>query len=373
MKGSDPITNKEHQSNTVKDDSLLDDSITRTLVTRLETTEREITGKYRIKAVIAVKDSGLPLFHLNLERQDIDIEKTNLISGLMSALWMYASQVVQQEIKEIFLEDDKVVFRTESNGKAILAVIAEKAVPSSILTVIANDVCNLLFNEYSQAIKFTYTETLQDEELSRKIREIVQKHTAKKPKELRKLLFKLVLMGDGAVGKTSLFNRFMGKGFRENYLLTVGADFGVKNITLGDQEEIKFLVTDVAGQPHFREVRKAYYKGTFGGMIVIDITRPETFKNSAHWLNEAWKHGAGPFPIIFLGNKEDLRTKGTDCVGHERIRKLTDLLSREAERTKGFKIHYIPTSAKTGLNVDLAFETLGIEILNWLKQGRLVK
>jgi small GTP-binding protein len=330
-------------------------------------TEKPLLAKYRIKSIIAVKDSGLPLFHVDLEKQETSAETTNRLAGLTSALHSFASEAVQQEIQELSLEDDKVFFLQEKETEAIIGVVAEKTVPSSILKRITIEICELLVS--SEILKSKHVELTETARLSEAVQKIVQKHALRQT-DARKFLLKVVLLGDGGVGKTSLFNRFMGKGFKANYLMTIGADFGVKNYNLQDSGEVKFLVTDVAGQQHFKEVRKAFYQGTSGALIVVDVTRPETFQNSIHWLNEAWTHGPGPFPVIFLGNKNDLRSQVPESVSHDRIRVLADVLSKESQRTKGFLVPYLPTSAKTGLNVDLAFETLGKEIVQWLLEHR---
>lgn len=323
--------------------------------------------RYRVKTVVAVKSSGIPIFHLDLEQlDDIDDETTNLISGLTSALWLFASQATSQDIQELSLEDDKVFFLQEKETEAIIGVVAEKTVPRAVTIAIAQDVCELLTGQFSAFLKLDAIEVSETPILLKAVTEIVKSHAMAKPAEFKRFSLKVVLIGDGGVGKTSLFRRFMGKGFEEDYLMTIGADIGIRMVQLLDQTEIKFLITDIAGQVRFEEVRKAYYRGTFGALIVIDVTRPETFKNSIHWLSEAWTHGSGPFPVIFLGNKNDLRPKYPECISHDKMQKLATVLSREAQASKGFRISYIPTSAKTGTNVDLAFQMLGFEIVNWL-------
>ncbi|MFW9917041.1 MAG: Rab family GTPase [Candidatus Thorarchaeota archaeon] len=373
MNGSDPTESPHPAKEKSSSANHADFSIPPSLKKKLETeTQQPAALELPIKSVIAVKESGLPLFHIDFETET-DAESTSVLAGLTSALTTYASQAVRQEIQELSLEDDKVVFLSAAG--LIFGVVAEKTVPSSILRTIATESFDLISTRYSEMLTQKHVHESETGEITEAVHKIVQAHAKSKPAEeaFKKFLLKIVLLGDGGVGKTSLFNRFMGKGFKSDYLMTIGADFGVKKILLGGDREVKFLVVDIAGQPHFREVRKAFYQGTYGAFIVVDITRPETFKNSVLWLNDAWKHGAGPYPVIFLGNKNDLRASIPYAVGHDRIRKLTTVLSKEAERSKGFEIPYLPTSAKTGLNVDLAFKTLGNEIIKWLMQHRLKK
>ena len=76
-------------------------------------------------------------------------------------------------------------------------------------------------------------------------------------------VFKVVLIGDGGVGKSTLRRRFMGETFKAQYIMTIGADFSAKVIELGGRR-VKFVIWDLAGQPHFREVRADFYRGASG-------------------------------------------------------------------------------------------------------------
>jgi hypothetical protein len=83
-------------------------------------------------------------------------------------------------------------------------------------------------------------------------------------------------------------------------------------------------------------------------------------------MNEFWKNnGRGPVPLIILGNKADLREQDPQHVSDQKASQFATALSRVAKRYRGFNIHFLPTSAKTGFNIDLAFELLGEAILNY--------
>ena len=180
---------------------------------------------------------------------------------------------------------------------------------------------------------------------------------------------KIALLGDGAVGKTSLRNRFMGRGFNTSHLMTIGADFAsyVKPI---DGKNVTYQIWDLAGQQTFKNVRARFYRGALGGLMLFDITRKSSFMNVTSWIEEIWRNsGRGPgVPIILLGNKSDLRDK--DSVSNKMGIQYAEALSRKTIK-KGFKVHYMETSAKTGLNVNEAFETIGRQIIELLKSGRL--
>ncbi len=177
---------------------------------------------------------------------------------------------------------------------------------------------------------------------------------------------KIALLGDGAVGKTSLRKRFMGEGFKSHYSLTVGADFAIKQVTLFHRP-ITYQIWDLAGQIRFKDVRRAYYHGAVGGLFVYDVTRPESFFNATNWIHELWSNnGIGRCPIVILGNKSDLRDSSPDQVTFEQGRGLSRELSRITE-PHGFTCPYMETSAKTGKNVNEAFITLGEGIIRYLK------
>lgn len=177
-------------------------------------------------------------------------------------------------------------------------------------------------------------------------------------------------MGDGAVGKTNLRRNYLGVGFSEDHLMTIGADFAAtdKVFQFGEQTfNITFQIWDLAGQSTFSNVRSMYYKGCFGALMVFDRTRPTSFKNITNWMKELKKHnGRGNIPIILLGNKFDLVDTADDVVSMEEINKLIQELNKDSKKD-GFEVKYFDTSALTGLNVGEAFQALGETILKWLK------
>lgn len=178
-------------------------------------------------------------------------------------------------------------------------------------------------------------------------------------------LVKIVLAGDGAVGKTTLRRRYLGEGFQASYLMTIGADFAVKTVDVSERT-IKFQLWDLAGQPRFQVVREMYYRGALGGLLIFDVTRWDSFKNLPHWLEELWRsNGRGAVPVVLVGNKTDLRMEGPDFISQEYGEKYSQDVSTVTQQY-GFTVPYIETSAKTGELVDEAFRILGTNILSYL-------
>jgi small GTP-binding protein len=169
------------------------------------------------------------------------------------------------------------------------------------------------------------------------------------PKE-RKFVFKIVVIGDGAVGKTSLIARFAEKTFQAEYKPTLGTNIVIKELKI-ESNNVKLLLWDIAGQAKWRDVRHLYYKGAQGSILVFDVTRPGTFESIPAWYKDLIKF-SGEIPRILLANKVDL----TD------IRKV----SQDQAKATSTELNapYFETSAKDGTQVNDAFKQISKLILN---------
>ena len=168
-------------------------------------------------------------------------------------------------------------------------------------------------------------------------------------------MIKLVLIGDSAVGKTSIRNNYLGHGFEEDHLTTLGADFAATTKSI-DDIQIKYQIWDLAGQPMFKNVRPRFFKGCFGALAVFDITRKETFHNLTNWIQELYQYsGRGVVPVIILSNKMDLENHDVT------VDEAEEFIEELNKKTKSHNIEnfYLETSAKTGLNIERAFEIIG--------------
>jgi small GTP-binding protein len=167
------------------------------------------------------------------------------------------------------------------------------------------------------------------------------------------------------VGKTSLRERFLGKGFQSGYILTIGADFAVQNLEI-DDIQYKFQIWDLAGQQRFEAVRALYYKGSHGAILVFDRTRPESLYNLAKWKNELFTNVGREIPYVLLGNKSDL----PNSVNQEELTTFMEKSQQEVSDIP-YSIHYLDTSAKSGLNVREAFSQLGRTIKGYIESYKI--
>lgn len=168
-------------------------------------------------------------------------------------------------------------------------------------------------------------------------------------------LAKAVLIGDGATGKTSLAENFCHGFFSTAYLMTVGANFYSEIIQIGNNgENVKVLIWDLAGQPHFKEVRSLFYLGTMICLAVFDLTRFSSLMNLEHWFNDMYKDlEESTIPTILIGNKVDLEEERS--IDNKEVVRFIKFLYIKYPGYKDMEIPYIETSAKTGENVEKAF------------------
>lgn len=162
-------------------------------------------------------------------------------------------------------------------------------------------------------------------------------------------LFKILLLGDSSVGKSSLLLRFSDDTFKENQVSTIGVDWKIRTVDL-DGKRIKLQLWDSAGQERFRTIASSYYRGAHGVAVVFDLTSEKSFSNVDSWLEEVGNHATDNIPKVLLGNKLDL--PGEREIATEKAKQYAD--------SNGMK--YLETSAKNADNVTEAFLTMTREI-----------
>ena len=160
-------------------------------------------------------------------------------------------------------------------------------------------------------------------------------------------LFKILLIGDPNVGKSSLLLRFADDTFESSYLSTIGVDFKIRTVNVGGKT-IKLQIWDTAGQERFRTITSSYYRNAHGIFIVYSIDNIQSFENVDSWLREVNRYSDDTAKIL-IGNKAD----SNRVVSKEE--------AEEYAERRG--IYFLETSAKDSTNVNEAFEKLTKDIL----------
>ncbi|EEA06985.1 Rab7 GTPase protein, putative [Cryptosporidium muris RN66] len=172
----------------------------------------------------------------------------------------------------------------------------------------------------------------------------------------KRVLLKVIILGDSGVGKTSLMNQYVNKKFSMQYKATIGADFLTKDIVI-DNKLVTLQIWDTAGQERFQSLGVAFYRGADCCALVYDMTNPKSFDGLEAWREEFLIQAAPKdpncFPFVVIGNKLDLDQKS---------RKVSS--QRALAWCKGKHIQYFETSAKNATNVDEAFEEIGRRALS---------
>ena len=173
-------------------------------------------------------------------------------------------------------------------------------------------------------------------------------------------LFKLLLIGNSSVGKSSLLVRFVDDIWEENFVPTIGVDFKLKTLDVNGKK-VKLQIWDTAGQERFKNITASYYRGGNGVLVVYDITDRDSFTNLTTWLIEIEKNANKNVFKLLIGNKNDLESE----------RKVTFNEGKEFADSNGMK--FIETSAKTADKVYEAFELLTKEIIkNNLNKDKVI-
>jgi small GTP-binding protein len=172
--------------------------------------------------------------------------------------------------------------------------------------------------------------------------------------EYAQTIYKICIVGDAAVGKTTILHRYIDGKFENDTMMTVGTNFFMKNIVLEDLGiEVKLQIWDLGGQEHFATVRPNFYAGAMGLIYTYDLTRHDTFVNLTNWKIEIENVVTKPVPSVLIGNKLDLIKHRSRIISSRALKKKLNEL--HADRS-------FFTSAKTGDSIDEVFRKLASAI-----------
>jgi len=162
-------------------------------------------------------------------------------------------------------------------------------------------------------------------------------------------LFKVVLVGDSGVGKSSILLRFTEDSFNTSHMPTIGVDFKLRTIQVSSKT-IKLQIWDTAGQERFRTISSSYYRGSHGVMIVYDICDKMTLEHAKTWLSEVERHGSDHLQKLLVGNKSDLVSR----------REVETSTAQQLAESLGMS--FVEVSANTGDDIERAFLLLAEKI-----------
>ncbi|XP_052474168.1 ras-related protein Rab-39B-like [Carassius gibelio] len=174
--------------------------------------------------------------------------------------------------------------------------------------------------------------------------------------------FRIIMLGDSTVGKSSMLKRYTEDLFLECINQTVGVDFFVHFLEVEPGVRVKLQFWDTAGQERFRSVTRSYYRNSVGGLLVFDLGNRKSFENVQQWYEEVFER-VQPYTVLYVlvGHKSDRVKAGERAVNRTEAEKLATQLGAP----------YIEASAKTGHNVKEAFELLTRRIYQGLKSGEI--
>ena len=163
-------------------------------------------------------------------------------------------------------------------------------------------------------------------------------------------LFKILLIGNISVGKSSIFTKFTVNKYSELNRPTIGVDFKINTLKVDGNKHVKLQIWDTSGQDRFRSVISSYYRGSHGIIIVFDITDRQSFDDIQTWITQIYRYSKNA-NIILVGNKIDLENERQ--VSYEDAKKYADYL----------QIQYLEVSAKNDINVYTIFKLLAEKLI----------
>ena len=158
-------------------------------------------------------------------------------------------------------------------------------------------------------------------------------------------LYKILILGDYSVGKTSFLNRYVSNSFLSKTLSTLGVEYVLKNAKMKDGSIVKLQIWNTVGQERFRTITKSFFKGAHAIVLIFSVIDSDSFNNVRKWITQIRDSADKDVILILAGNKNDCEDRKVDK-------------SEAEELANEFNIKYFDCSAKTGENINKAFEEL---------------
>lgn len=317
------------------------------------------------------KFSQMDLMHISIKALTVLTGEQGLIPESLVIL-PFTSMNLKGLIKYIKWDDEKrrggigqsamVLLFQENDDVIFYKYLNELSIPFNNLSpaIINLEKAKASREEYIELIEHLHfnvsslLEELKQQEITEKEEEFPEQKIT--DRSLIDYQFKIILVGDPNVGKTSLILRYTNNAFRRNYVPTLGVMVSDKIFKIEDSI-IQLTLWDIGGQQKFHTMRQQFYRGSDAVFLVFDLTRPESFNNITKWFSDVGEQLKNREELIgyIIGNKKDL----------EEERKVT--IDKANELASQLELGFIETSALLGENVDDAFST----IANLLYKSRL--
>ncbi|MHA1785057.1 MAG: GTP-binding protein [Candidatus Helarchaeota archaeon] len=285
-----------------------------------------------IEACVIISKDGIILTSIMDEFGEESIGNiTHLIRYISDTVQFDSNIQFEKGIKSISTRNKSFIFRQVSNDFMFVAICNEDA--------------NMkILKAYTEYVAGKIEKLLLNIEVDPEIPNL--KNIEEKKVEGREFIFKICIIGEGSVGKTSLVKQFSQSMFESEYKSTIGVSI-IKNDYKVDGDLVNFQMWDIAGQERWLNMRRVYYAGSQGAVAVYDITNPASFHSIDKWINEFKEYNPSPSAkYIIVGNKKDLGDQ----------RKVS--IEEGQEKANLHECLFIETSAKTAENVDHAFKQI---------------
>ena len=180
-------------------------------------------------------------------------------------------------------------------------------------------------------------------------------------KGMENFQFKIILLGEAGVGKSSIIRKFITNEFKSIYQATIGVEFKTKDIYIGNSYSVKLNIWDTCGQEKFRAITRQYYNNTNGVFLVYDLSDKNSFEKLNVWLNDIKDNMSNDVVLFLIGNKLDIKDRDISISEEGKI---------FANKNK---IPYYEISAKNGTGIYNIFEKISKHIIEQIKAQRMIK